>query len=317
VLGGYLDGGAELQAALRFVANRADPRRVAWLEAALRVEWLVDVAHAPDVGNASAQARALELAHVLVEALDWRGAALCARLVDVLQRGVANQSVTRFSQVRLAAGALIGAIVCATRGAPASAAMRALVDALIVGAPTRPETLELLLQVALFDTAITDVLGEALPRVVPLALDGQRATDRDRASMASLASVSLMQDTLAPAQLDALVAAFDALVQLDVDVGRRERVAVAAARAADAAAGGVSPPLRERDSDGERAGDWPARARRPARRGARGGRAADCVGAARAGGVGRFGEAARSSTRRWRVRRAPTSSTAACSAWRQ
>jgi hypothetical protein len=46
VLGGYLDG-ATLQTALRYVVRAADPRRLAWLEAALRVEWLVDARTRP------------------------------------------------------------------------------------------------------------------------------------------------------------------------------------------------------------------------------------------------------------------------------
>jgi hypothetical protein len=53
--GDGLDLGVEIAAALRFVANRVDARRVAWLADALHLEWLGDSVHAPAVGNASAR----------------------------------------------------------------------------------------------------------------------------------------------------------------------------------------------------------------------------------------------------------------------
>ena len=83
ILGGSGDGvdvGVEVAAAVRFVATRVDARRAAWLAEALRLDWLGDAAHAPAVGNASAQARALDLAAGLAQLLDWRGGAWCARL---------------------------------------------------------------------------------------------------------------------------------------------------------------------------------------------------------------------------------------------
>jgi hypothetical protein len=123
--------------------------------------------------------------------------------------------VTRFSQVRLAAGSLVGAIASATRATPPSAALRALLDTLIENASTRPEELEMLLEVVLFDTPITDVIAEALPRIVPVVLVGQRANDRDRSAMAATAALSLMQDALSPPHLDALVTAFGALQSAD------------------------------------------------------------------------------------------------------
>jgi hypothetical protein len=99
--GDGLDLGVEIAAALRFVANRVDARRVAWLADALHLEWLGDSVHAPAVGNASAQACALDLASTLVHVLGWRGASWCARIAAILQRGIDSQALLRFSQVRV------------------------------------------------------------------------------------------------------------------------------------------------------------------------------------------------------------------------
>jgi hypothetical protein len=101
--GDGLDLGVEIAAALRFVANRVDARRVAWLADALHLEWLGDSVHAPAVGNASAQARASTLVHVL----GWRGASWCARIAAILQRGIDSQALLRFSQVRVSTGRLV------------------------------------------------------------------------------------------------------------------------------------------------------------------------------------------------------------------
>jgi hypothetical protein len=105
--GDGLDLGVEIAAALRFVANRVDARRVAWLADALHLEWLGDSVHAPAVGNASAQARALDLALTLVHMLGWRGASWCARIAAILQRGIDSQALLRFSQVRVSTGRLV------------------------------------------------------------------------------------------------------------------------------------------------------------------------------------------------------------------
>lgn len=105
--GDGLDLGVEIAAALRFVANRVDARRVAWLADALHLEWLGDSVHAPAVGNASAQARALDLASTLVHMLGWRGASWCARIAAILQRGIDSQALLRFSQVRVSTGRLV------------------------------------------------------------------------------------------------------------------------------------------------------------------------------------------------------------------
>ena len=111
--GDGLDFGVEVGAALRFVANRCDARRTVWLGDALRLEWLGDGAHAADVGNASAQARALDLATTLMQLLEWRGAAWCARVQATVARGLENQALVRFSQVRIATARLIAATLVA------------------------------------------------------------------------------------------------------------------------------------------------------------------------------------------------------------
>jgi hypothetical protein len=116
--GDGLDLGVEIAAALRFVANRVDARRVAWLADALHLEWLGDSVHAPAVGNASAQARALDLASTLVHMLGWRGASWCARIAAILQRGIDSQALLRFSQVRVSTGRLVA--VTPRRGRAAS-----------------------------------------------------------------------------------------------------------------------------------------------------------------------------------------------------
>lgn len=116
--GDGLDLGVEIAAALRFVANRVDARRVAWLADALHLEWLGDSVHAPAVGNASAQARALDLASTLVHVLGWRGASWCARIAAILQRGIDSQALLRFSQVRVSTGRLVA--VTLRRGRAAS-----------------------------------------------------------------------------------------------------------------------------------------------------------------------------------------------------
>jgi hypothetical protein len=113
-----LDLGVEIAAALRFVANRVDARRVAWLADALHLEWLGDSVHAPAVGNASAQARALDLASTLVHVLGGRGASWCARIAAILQRGIDSQALLRFSQVRVSTGRLVA--VTPRRGCAAS-----------------------------------------------------------------------------------------------------------------------------------------------------------------------------------------------------
>jgi hypothetical protein len=116
--GDGLDLGVEIAAALRFVANRVDARRVAWLADALHLEWLGDSVHAPAVGNASAQARALDLASTLVHMLGWRGASWCARIAAILQRGIDSQALLSFSQVRVSTGRLVA--VTPRRGRVAS-----------------------------------------------------------------------------------------------------------------------------------------------------------------------------------------------------
>jgi hypothetical protein len=63
-------------------------RAASWLADALHLEWLGDSMHAPAVGNASAQARALDLASTLVHVLGWRGASWCAHTAAILQLGL-------------------------------------------------------------------------------------------------------------------------------------------------------------------------------------------------------------------------------------
>jgi hypothetical protein len=151
--GDGLDLGVEIAAALRFVANRVDARRVAWLADALQLEWLGDSVHAPAVGNASAQARALDLASTLVHMLGWRGASWCARIAAILQRGIDSQ-----------------ARQCGE-----------LVRCIVERAAAQSEALELLLVVALADAMLSPAFVDELPRIVPTVLEGQRDNDPERA----------------------------------------------------------------------------------------------------------------------------------------
>jgi hypothetical protein len=211
--GDGLDLGVEVGAALRFVANRCDARRTVWLGDALRLEWLGDGAHAADVGNASAQARALDLATTLTQLLEWRGAAWCARVQATVARGLENQALVRFSQVRIATARLIAATLVAARRVDAMTQRSGeLVRQLIAGAAAQSELLELLLVVVLGDAALSPAFADELQHVVPVVLEGQRDNDPERATMARHAAALLMQYSLSGAQLDALLAAMHAQV---------------------------------------------------------------------------------------------------------
>jgi hypothetical protein len=169
-----LDLGVEIAAALRFVANRVDARRVAWLADALHLEWLGDSVHAPAVGNASAQARALDLASTLVHMLGWRGASWCARIAAILQRGIDSQALLRFSQVRVSTGP-------PRRRDAASRQGGELVRCIVERAAAQSEALELLLVVALADAMLSPAFVDELPRIVPTVLEGQRDNDPESA----------------------------------------------------------------------------------------------------------------------------------------
>ena len=218
ILGGSGDGvdvGVEVAAAVRFVATRVDARRAAWLAEALRLDWLGDAAHAPAVGNASAQARALDLAAGLAQLLDWRGGAWCARVCAMVQRGCTDaQPLLRYSQLRASTARLIGALlhVSARDGGGLAQACGALVRSVVECAASQSDALELLLLVVLADAAQAPAFADELPRVVLTALDGQRDNDPERASLARHAAALLMQYTLSVAQVDALLAALRALL---------------------------------------------------------------------------------------------------------
>ena len=203
----------EVAAALCFVANRCDARRAVWLGDALRLEWIGDGAHGADVGNASAQARALDLATTLTQLLEWRGAAWCARVQATVLRGLESQALVRFSQVRIATARLVAATLVAVRGVEAAAARSGeLVRQLVERAAAQSELLELLLVVVLDDAALAPAFADELARVVPVVLDGQRDNDPERATMARHAAALLMQYSLSGAQLDALLEAMRAQV---------------------------------------------------------------------------------------------------------
>jgi hypothetical protein len=228
--GDGLDLGVEIAAALRFVANRVDARRVAWLADALHLEWLGDSVHAPAVGNASAQARALDLASTLVLMLGWRGASWCARIAAILQRGIDSQALLRFSQVRVSTGRLVAVTLLATRQGGE------LVRCIVERAAAQSEALELLLVVALADAMLSPAFVDELPRIVPTVLEGQRDNDPERALMARHTAALLVQYGMSAAHVDALLGTLRTLVVTSV-------VAVAPRRAADAAAARVSQPL--------------------------------------------------------------------------
>jgi hypothetical protein len=205
------------------------PRRVAWLADALHLEWLGDSVHAPAVGNASAQARALDLASTLVHVLGWRGASWCARIAAILQRGIDSQALLRFSQVRVSTGRLVAVTLLSRQGGE-------LVRCIVERAAAQSEALELLLVVALADAMLSPAFVDELPRIVPTVLEGQRDNDPERALMARHTAVLLVQYGMWAAHVDALLGTLRTLVVTSV-------VAVAPRRAADAAAARVSQPL--------------------------------------------------------------------------
>lgn len=215
--GDGLDLGVEIAAALRFVANRVDARRVAWLADALHLEWLGDSAHAPAVGNASAQARALDLAATLVHMLGWRGASWCARIAAILQRGIDSQALLRFSQVRVSTGRLVAVTLLATRYAAASQQAGELVRCIVERAAAQSEALELLLVVALADAMLSPAFVDELPRIVPTVLEGQRDNDPERALMARHTAALLVQYGMSAAHVDTLIGTLRTLVVANAD----------------------------------------------------------------------------------------------------
>jgi hypothetical protein len=196
--GDGLDLGVEIAAPLRFVANRVDARRVAWLADALH---LGDSVHAPAVGNASAQARALDLASTLVHVLGWRGASWCARIAAILQRGIDSQALLRFSQVRVSTGRLVAVTPRRGRAASSCGAERAAAQS---------EALELLLVVALADAMLSPAFVDELP---PTVLEGQRDNDPERALMARHTAALLVQYGMSAAHVDALLGTLRTLVR--------------------------------------------------------------------------------------------------------
>jgi hypothetical protein len=304
--GDGLDLGVEIAAALRFVANRVDARRVAWLADALLLEWLGDSVHAPAVGNASAQARALDLASTLVHVLGWRGASWCARIAAILQRGIDSQALLRFSQVRVSTGRLVAVTLLATRFAAASRQGGELVRCIVERAAAQSEALELLLVVALADAMLSPAFVDELPRIVPTVLEGQRDNDPERALMARHTAALLVQYGMSAAHVDALLGTLRTLVVTSV-------VAVASRRAADAAAARVSQPLCAAAHRRVGARDWARGTARRAHRGARKRQRPDRLGAARPGAVARRRAASRRLSSHRRARKTPLGSTPVCS----
>jgi hypothetical protein len=298
--GDGLDLGVEIAAALRFVANRVDARRVAWLADALHVEWLGDSGHAPAVGNASVQARALDLASTLVHMLGWRGASWCARIAAILQRGIDCQALLRFSQVRVSTGRLDAVTLLATRQGGE------LVRCIVERAAAQSEALELLLVVALADAMLSPAFVDELPRIVPTVLERQRDNDPERALMARHTAALLVQYGMSAAHVDALLGTLRTLVVTSV-------VAVAPRRAADAAAARVSQPLCAAAHRRVGARDWARGTARRAHRGARKRQKPDRLGAARPGAVARRRAASRRLLSHRRARKTPLGSTPVCS----
>jgi hypothetical protein len=304
--GDGLDLGVEIAAALRFVANRVDARRVAWLADALHLEWLGDSVHAPAVGNASAQARALDLASTLVHMLGWRGASWCARIAAILQRGIDSQALLRFSQVRVSTGRLVAVTLLATRYAAAWRQGGELVRCIVERAAAQSEALELLLVVALADVMLSPAFVDELPRIVPTVLEGQRDNDPERALMARHTAALLVQYGMSAAHVDALLGTLRTLVVTSV-------VAVAPRRAADAAAARVSQPLCAAAHRRVGARDCARGTARRAHRGARKRQRPDRLGAARPGAVARRRAASRRLLSHRRARKTPLGSTPVCS----
>ena len=225
--GDGLDLGVEIAAALRFVANRVDARRVAWLADALHLEWLGDSVHAPAVGNASAQARALDLASTLVHMLG-------RRVVVRAHRGdLAARHRQPGAAALLAGGRFDGP---PRRRDAASRQGGELVRCIVERAAAQSEALELLLVVALADAMLSPAFVDELPRIVPTVLEGQRDNDPERALMARHTAALLVQYGMSAAHVDALLGTLRTLVVTSV-------VAVAPRRAADAVAARVSQPL--------------------------------------------------------------------------
>ena len=141
--------------------------------------------------------------------LEWRG----ARVQATVARGLENQALVRFSQVRIATARLIAATLVAARYVDAMTQRSGeLVRQLIAGAAAQSELLELLLVVVLGDAALSLVFADELQHVVPVVLEGQRDNDPERATMARHAAALLTQYSLSDAQLDALLAAMHAQV---------------------------------------------------------------------------------------------------------
>jgi hypothetical protein len=207
--GDGLDLGVEIAAALRFVANRVDARRVAWLADALHLEWLGDSVHAPAVGNASAQARALDLASMLVH-----GTRLARRVVVRAHRGDLAARHRQPGAAALLAGARFnGPPRC--RDA-ASRQGGELVRCIVERAAAQSEALELLLVVALADAMLSPAFVDELPRIVPTVLEWQRDNDPERALMARHTAALLVQYGMSAAHVDALLGTLRTLVVTSV-----------------------------------------------------------------------------------------------------
>jgi hypothetical protein len=296
--GDGLDLGVEIAAALRFVANRIDARRVAWLADALHLEWLGDSVHAPAVGNASVQARALDLASTLVHMLGWHGASWCARIAAILQRGIDSQALLRFSQVRVSTGRLVA--VTPRRGRAASSC------GALSSAPPRSWRRSSCCSSSRSPTRCSRRRLSTSCRASCRRCSKGSATTTQSALMARHTAALLVQYGMSAAHVDALLGTLRTLVVTSV-------VAVAPRRAADAAAARVSQPLCAAVHRRVGARDCARGTARRAHRGARKRQRPDCLGAARPGAVARRRAASRRISSHRRARKTPLGSTPVCS----
>jgi hypothetical protein len=240
------------------------------------LEWLGDSVHAPAVGNASAQARALDLASTLVHMLGWRRASWCARIAAILQRGIDSQALLRFSQVRVSTGRLVAVTLLSRQGGE-------LVRCIVERAAAQSEALELLLVIALADAMLSPAFVDELPRIVPTVLEGQRDNDPERALMARHTAALLVQYGMSAAHVDALLGTLRTLVVTSV-------VAVALPMLQPAR---VSQPLCAAAHRRVGARDCARGTARRAHRGARKRQRPDRLGAGRPGAVARRRAASR------------------------
>jgi hypothetical protein len=176
--GDGLDLGVEIAAPLRFVANRVDARRVAWLADALHLEWLGD-----SVARAGGRQRECAGARARPGVDAGARARLARRVVVRAHRGDLAARHRQPGAAALLAGARFDGPP--RRRDAASRQGGELVRCIVERAAAQSEALELLLVVALADAMLSPAFVDELPRIVPTVLEGQRDNDPERALMAT------------------------------------------------------------------------------------------------------------------------------------